>query len=81
MPRIYFELREDGTYVSDLQVGEVETARVQAARALVDIAKDVLSGTIWHDMSIEIKDDVGRAVLWADIYFSADGLEPGPALN
>ena len=84
MARIYFEIREDGTCISDLHVGEVggvETARVKAARALVDIAKDVLSGVIWRDMSIEIRDEVGRAVLWADIYFSADQPEPRPPLN
>ena len=84
MARFYFEIREDGTCVSDLYVREgsgVETARVEAARALVDIAKDVLSGAIWQDISIEIRDEVGRAVLWADIYFSADQPEPRPPLN
>ena len=84
MARIYFEIRDDGTCISELHVGEaggIETARVKAARALVDIAKDVLSGVIWRDMSIEIRDEVGRAVLWADIYFSADQPEPRPPLN
>jgi hypothetical protein len=84
MARFYFEMREDGTCISDLHVGEgcgVETARVAAARALVDIAKDVLCGAIWQDMSIEIRDEVGRAVLWADIFFSADQPEPRPPLN
>ena len=84
MARFYVEIREDGTCISDLHVREgsgVETARVTAARALVDIAKDVLSGVIWRDMSIEIRDEVGRAVLWADIYFSADQPEPRPPLN
>ncbi len=84
MPRIYFELHQDGTCVSDLhigEVGEVAAARVEAARALVDIARGVLSGAIWQDTSIEITDDVGRVVLWADIYFSADRPEPRPALN
>ena len=30
---------------------------------------------------IWITDNVGRVILWADIYFSADRPEPGPALN
>ena len=84
MPRIYFERHEDDICVSDLHVGEggeVATARVGAARALVDIARGVLSGVIWQDTSIEVTDDVGRVILWADIYFSADRPEHRPALN
>jgi hypothetical protein len=43
--------------------------------------RGVLSGAIWQDTSIEITDDVGRVILWTDIYFSADRPEHRPALN
>ena len=74
MARVYPEAGEDGSSISDLEDDELETARVEAARALVDIAKELLSGAIWEDVTFEVRDDMGRAILRADISFSADQL-------
>ena len=80
MARMSFDNREDGSYVSDLEDGETDAVRVKAARALVDIAKEVLSGAIWEDVTFEVRDDMGRVLLQADI-FPAGQPEPKHALN
>lgn len=76
MARTYFDVCEDGSCISDLEDGEVEPARMQIARALVNIAEELLSGSIWEDVTFEVRDDMGRFFLRADIFFPADQLEP-----
>ena len=76
-----FDNREDGPYASELEVGETDAARVKAARALVDIAQEVLSGAIWEDVTFEVRDDMGRVLLQADIFFPAGQPEPKHSLN
>ena len=80
MARMSFDNYEDGSCVSDLEDGETDTARAEVARALVDIAKEVLSGAIWEDVTFEVRDDMGRVLLQADI-FPAGQPEPKHSLN
>ena len=80
MARMSFDNREDGSCVSDLEDGDADTARAEVARALVDIAKEVLSGAIWEDVTFEVRDDMGRVLLQADI-FPAGQPEPKHSLN
>ena len=75
-----FDTREDASCASDLEEGETDAARVKVARALVDIAKEVLSGAIWEDVTFEVRDDMGRVLLQADI-FPAGQPEPKHSLN
>jgi hypothetical protein len=81
LAHILFDNYEDGTCASDLEDGETDTARVEVARALVDIAKEVLSGAIWEDVTFEVRDDMGRVLLQADISFPARQREPRHSLN
>ena len=80
MARMSFDNREDASCASDLEDGETDTARAEVARALVDIAKEVLSGAIWEDVTFEVRDDMGRVLLQADI-FPAGQPEPKHSLN
>ena len=75
-----FDNREDASCASDLEDGDADAARVEVARALVDIAKEVLSGAIWEDVTFEVRDDMGRVLLQADI-FPAGQPEPKHSLN
>jgi hypothetical protein len=55
------------------------TLRLERCR--VAQGPELLSGAVWEDVTFEIRDDMGRAVLWADIRFLADQPEPKPSLN
>ena len=80
MAHILFDNYEDGACASDLDDSETDAVRVKVARALVDIAKEVLSGAIWEDVTFEVRDDMGRVLLQADI-FPARQPEPKHSLN
>ena len=80
MARMSFDTREDASCASDLEDSDADAARAEVARALVDIAKEVLSGAIWEDVTFEVRDDMGRVLLQADI-FPAGQPEPKHSLN
>ena len=81
MAGMSFDNREDGSCASGLEDGQTDAARVEVARALVDIAKEVLSGAIWEDVTFEVRDDMGRVLLQTDIFFPAGQPEPKHSLN
>jgi hypothetical protein len=81
LAHILFDNYEDGACASDLDDSETDAVRVKVARALVDIAKEVLSGAIWEDVTFEVRDDMGRVLLQADIFFPAGQPEPKHSLN
>jgi hypothetical protein len=76
-----FDNGEDGSCASYLEDGETDLTRVEVARALVDIAKELLSGAIWEDVTFEVRDDMGRVLLQADIFFPAGQPDPKHSLN
>ena len=80
LAHILFDNYEDGACASDLDDSETDAVRVKVARALVDIAKEVLSSAIWEDVTFEVRDDMGRVLLQADI-LPAGQPEPKHSLN
>jgi hypothetical protein len=78
MRRYYFDLRDGGVLVEDeegIELPDIESVQEEAARSLVDIAKDMVRGngdsSPWHRMVIEVRDDNGP-VLRAKFTFEMD---------
>lgn len=72
MPRYYFDSRDgDGLIRDDVGIifPGMETARHQAALALAELARDVLSGSERHELAIDIRDEGGEPLLRASLIF------------
>ena len=66
MRRYYFDLRDDDALVEDeegIELPDIESVQEEAARSLVDMAKDMVGGngdsSPWHRLVIEVRDDNG----------------------
>jgi hypothetical protein len=62
MIRYYFDTRDDDLFVQDdegIELPSFERAKQDAARALAEIARDVLPCSVVRTLSIEVRDDVG----------------------
>lgn len=65
MPRYFFDVRNDGTKLTNGRGIEVENLQVavqQAAIAIADMTGDVTTGLLRPEMSVEIRDDDDRLV-------------------
>ena len=72
MPRYYFDVQEGDQFVPDevgLVLPDLESARDQATRALVEIARDTLPGTFRREIAIEVKDESSGPLLRAGLSF------------
>ncbi|HEX2725933.1 MAG TPA: hypothetical protein VHN20_08960 [Beijerinckiaceae bacterium] len=72
MPRYYFDVCEGDHFVPDdvgLVLPNLETARDQATRALAEIARDTLPGTVQREIAIEVKDHARAPLLRAGLSF------------
>jgi uncharacterized protein DUF6894 len=74
MPRYYFDVRDNGSFNID-EIGHeftsVNDARLEAARALGEIARDILPGLSVRSISIQVRDDRGP-VLSASLRFEVN---------
>jgi hypothetical protein len=73
MPRYYFDVHEGDHFVPDevgLVLPNLETARDQATRALAEIARDTLPGTLQREIAIEVKDETKVPLLRAGLSFA-----------
>ena len=73
VPRFFFDLKFDGEMPTNDEEGlvmpDLETARVEASRALSDLSREmVLSGKITNSLAVIIRDDAGP-VLQATLNF------------
>ena len=72
MPRYYFDVRDGDRFVPD-EVGlvfpDIATARDQATRALAEMARDLLPGTVRREVAIEVKDESRALLLCAGLSF------------
>ena len=77
MPRYYFDTRDNDTLVTD-DVGVVlpgiEAARDQAAAGLIDLAKDVLPGSVRRELAVEVRDESKEPLLRTCLVFEVQPL-------
>ena len=74
MDRYYFDTRDDGEVVTDdvgLEVTDLETVKVIAAKGLAEMAVDVLPGSSERCLGIEVRDLQSQPVLTTELTFKA----------
>jgi hypothetical protein len=72
MPRYYFDVQEADQFVRDdvgVVLPDIESARDQATRALTEIARDTLPGTLRREIAIEVTDETRAPLLRAGLSF------------
>ena len=78
MPLFFFDTRDNENFIED-DVGheypDLEKVKVAAAKALAELARDVIPGSLRHKLSVEVRDDLGP-VLMAVMTFEAVILRP-----
>ena len=73
MPRYFFDTRDNDDFVEDeegLELDGLEAVKVQAAKALAELARDVLPGSIKRVLAVEVRDE-RQPVLRATLTFEA----------
>jgi hypothetical protein len=69
LPRYFFDSYDDGRLLEDdvgLEYSDLEAVKAEAARALAELARDVLPGKVQRELAIEVRDEAGpvlRAVM------------------
>ena len=77
MPRFYFDVRDGLTFTQDddgLMFPDLEAAKVEATRALAEIAKDVLPAAFVREMAIEVRDEHKHPLLRTVLRFEIERL-------
>lgn len=72
--RFYFDTYEGGTLVRDedgLDVVDLVAAKLQAAKAVVDVAKDLVPKMQIGTVAILVRDTADRVVYTAEVNFKA----------
>jgi hypothetical protein len=77
MPLFYFDVRDGDKFIRDeegLEYPDLQGARDAAARALADMAKDVLPGPVMREMGVEVRDSEKKPLLRAALRFEIQRL-------
>ena len=77
MPLFYFDVRDNDRLLPDedgLELPGVEEARHEAARALAEIAKDVVPGSTSRELAIEVRDETKQPLLRTMLRFEIERL-------
>jgi hypothetical protein len=78
MRRYYFDTRDNGTFLEDdigLEFPNLESVKIEAARSLAELARDVIPGVLQRELAVEVRDELGP-VLEALMTFQAIVLRP-----
>ncbi len=73
MERYYFDSRDNGHFLADdtgFEFADLEDVKVQAAKALAELARDVIPGSLKRELSVEVRDERGP-VLTVLMHFEA----------
>ena len=76
--RYFFDTRDNETFIPDdvgIDYPDLEAVKVEAARALAELARDVIPGSLRRELAIEVRDESGP-VLRARMTFEAVILRP-----
>jgi hypothetical protein len=66
MARYFFDWRDNENFDEDdegVELPDLEAIKVEASRALLERARDILPGLDRHSLSIEVRDENGRPLL------------------
>ena len=77
MPLFYFDVRDGQKFISDeegLELPDIDGAREEAARALADMARDVLPSSVVREMAIEVRDEDKEPLLRTTLRFEFERL-------
>jgi hypothetical protein len=83
MALYYFDSRDDDEFIEDemgVEFPDLEAVKVEAARALAELARDVIPGSLRRVLAIEVRDEQGP-VLVARMTFEAVILRTAELLN
>lgn len=73
MPRYFFDTRDNDTFIPDdvgVELSDLDAVKIVAARALAELALDVLPGSLRRMLTVEVRDKRGP-VLKALMQFEA----------
>jgi anthranilate phosphoribosyltransferase len=73
MPLYFFDTRDNDKFMEDdsgLEFQDLDEVKVEAAKALAELARDVLPGSLRRELAIEVRDELGP-VLKALMRFEA----------
>lgn len=78
MPLYFFNTRDNENFVEDeegTELPDLEAVKIMAARALAELARDVIPGSLRRELAVEVRDEEGP-VLRALMTFEAIILRP-----
>ena len=71
MPRYFFDSQDgiDEVFIDNvgIECADLDEVRIEAARGLADLAKDILPGIVRRELSIHVRDDQNQAVFRTDM--------------
>ena len=73
MPLYFFDTRDNDIFVRDdvgVEYPDLEAVKVAATKALAELARDVIPGSLKRELAVEVRDKAG-AILIARITFEA----------
>ena len=75
----FFDTRDNGVVTRDdfgIEVANLDEIKTLAAKALAELAVDVLPGSVERELGVDVRDQAGRPVLMTELTFKAIVLEP-----
>jgi uncharacterized membrane protein len=78
MPLYFFDTRDNEIFIKDdegLDYPDLDAVKVDTAKALAELAKDVVPGSLRRELAVEVRDESGP-VLIARMIFEALILRP-----
>ena len=80
MPLYFFDTRDNDSFIQDdlgVELPDLDVVKVEAAKALAELARDVVPGSLKRELAVEVRDDAGP-VLRARMTFEAIVLRSSP---
>jgi hypothetical protein len=78
VPFCFFDTRDNDLFMEDdvgLELPDLEAVKVEAAKALAELARDVIPGSLKRELAVEVRDELGP-ILVARMTFEALVLRP-----
>jgi hypothetical protein len=78
MPMYFFDTRDEDRFIEDddgVDLPDLAAVKIEAARSLTELARDVIPGTLRRELAVEVRDDLGP-VLRTILHFEAVLLRP-----